>query len=54
MDLGEDRLSIAIHTDRPRLANESAADSWSSDPLTRDRTSVAKSEGIEFAKLRIS
>jgi len=37
VDLGEDRSSIAIRIDRPRLVNESAVDSRDSDPPAQDR-----------------
>jgi len=54
MDLDEDRPSIAIHTDRLRLTNESAADSRDSDPRVPDRADVATNEEAAIAKLRMS
>jgi len=54
MDLGEDCPSIAIPTDRLRLANDSAVDSRNSDPPAPDRADVATNGGTEFASLRMS
>jgi len=50
IDLGEDSLSIAIHTDRPRLVGESAADSRNSDLPAQD---VATDGETRFARLRM-